>query len=597
MVTLAILSFIAWVLTILAPCVLPVLPVILAGSVGEKGKWYPYIITFSLALSITLFTIILKVSTLFIDIPFSFWKYLSWGILIFLWLTYILPHVWARISTAFGGSRASVGLDKAQNIESSTLRAIFTGAALGPVFSTCSPTYSLLLATVFPVSFLSGVVYTFIYSIGLALMLLLVVHGGRSIISKFRVFADESGWFRRGLGILFLIIGLAIVTGIDKKIETKAIEYFDLSFVENKLIDAFVPKKGVQSSQSLNMPASSSLWDTKKTDMTSGSMSLSGATKVAPPFPLSVKTPYPAPAIPPELTEWINSNPLTMASLKWKVVIIDFWTYSCINCQRTLPYLTAWDRKYRDQWLVILGVHAPEFAFEKKRANVEKAMKTANVAYPVVLDNDFSLWNAYANQYWPAKYFIDREWNIRHTHFGEWAYEESEKVIQYLLSEWSDTITKTDLVSVSISPGTEKNLIQTPETYLGVSRREFASLSKSINPYSFVDPIADNHWTLGWIWKEGPDSITSQKDAKLRLKYTAKNVYLVLWGTWSVRVMLDGKPVSTLAVAGKDVSAGMIEVTSDKMYHIISDTEVGRSRLLELDFSPWVEVFVFTFGS
>ena len=174
MFSLAFVSFIAGVLTILAPCVLPVLPVILAGSVGEKGKWYPYIVTLSLALSIVLFTILLKASTLLIDVPPEFWKYLSGVILLALGLVYIFPHTWTQISSKLFGSGANARLDKAQDIQSSTLRAIVTGAVLGPVFSTCSPTYSLLLATVFPVSFFSGVFYTFLYAIGLSLILLLI---------------------------------------------------------------------------------------------------------------------------------------------------------------------------------------------------------------------------------------------------------------------------------------------------------------------------------------------------------------------------------------------------------------------------------------
>ena len=203
-------------------------------------------------------------------------------------------------------------------------------------------------------------------------MLLLIVHGGRSIIAKFRVFADESGWFRRGLGILFLIIGLMIISGLDKKLETVALEYFNLSFIENQLIDSLVPKKqmsresfspaivtsassGTPHSLSIgsgsSIPSSSST-DASKTGVSPPQIPSSTAispivTPVAPPFPLSVKTPYDAPEI--ALTEWINSNPLTMKSLRGKVVIIDFWTYSCINCQRTLPYMTAWDKKYRDQ--------------------------------------------------------------------------------------------------------------------------------------------------------------------------------------------------------------------------------------------------------
>ena len=135
------------------------------------------------------------------------------------------------------------------------------------------------------------------------------------------------------------------------------------------------------------------------------------------------------------LPEWINSKPLTLESLKGKVVILDFWTYSCINCQRTFPYLVALDKKYRDKGLVIIGAHAPEFAFERKKENVEKAVQEALITYPVVLDNNFALWGAYENKYWPAKYFIDKKGKLRHFHFGEGAYEETEKIVQYLLAE------------------------------------------------------------------------------------------------------------------------------------------------------------------
>ena len=191
MLSLAIVSFIAGILTILAPCVLPVLPVILAGSLGEKSKWYPYLVTFSLAVSIVAFTVLLKASTLLIDVPVEFWKYLSGMILLVLGLVYIFPHAWTRVSSRVFGSRANMSLDKAQDIESSTLRAIVTGAVLGPVFSTCSPTYSLLLATVFPVSFFSGVFYTFLYALGLAFMLLLISLFGGSLVRKLKIYADE----------------------------------------------------------------------------------------------------------------------------------------------------------------------------------------------------------------------------------------------------------------------------------------------------------------------------------------------------------------------------------------------------------------------
>ena len=195
--------------------------------------------------------------------------------------------------------------------------------------------------------------------------------------------------------MILLFVGILIVTGIDKKIETALIERFDVTSLEQGILDRIIP---VAPEHTLSTTAPVKVEPSGST----------AANILIPPVPLSVEHPAPAPEFPASLTEWINSHPLTMASLKGKVVLIDFWTYSCINCQRTLPYLTAWDRKYRDQGLVIIGVHAPEFAFEKIRSNVEQAVKTAGIEYPVVLDNDFTLWNAYNNRYWPAKYFIDR---------------------------------------------------------------------------------------------------------------------------------------------------------------------------------------------
>lgn len=235
--TLLLASFLAGILTILAPCVLPVLPVVLAGSLSEKQKWYPYLVIFSLAVSIVLFTVVLKVSTIFIDIPQSFWKYLSGGILIALWLIYVFPHIWTWIATRLNLSRSSASLDKAQDISSPITRAIATGAALGPVFSTCSPTYTLLLATVFPVSLVAGITYTIVYVLGLSLMLIIIALLGRSIIARLRIVADERSWFKRILGIVFILIGLMIVSWFDKKFETYVLERFDVSGIEIWLID------------------------------------------------------------------------------------------------------------------------------------------------------------------------------------------------------------------------------------------------------------------------------------------------------------------------------------------------------------------------
>ncbi len=596
MVSLAFVSFIAGVLTILAPCVLPVLPVILAGSLTEKERWYPYLVTLSLALSIVIFTVLLKASTAFIDIPSSFWSWLSWGILIFLGLVYLFPHAWARLAWLLQFSKSNTSLDKAQDIGNPLLRAIVTGSVLGPVFSTCSPTYSLLLATVFPVSLISWVIYTLIYALWLSLMLMIVAIWGRSITAKFRGVASETGWFKRTLGVLFILVGVAIVTGFDKKVETAALERFDLSSIEQGIIERFVPQvEHTSTKKTSESPIKKTLVETWVMIKNDTKIPQNDNQKESP--TLSVKVPYPAPEIPASLTEWINSNPLTMKSLKWKVVIIDFWTYSCINCQRTLPYLTSWDQKYRDKGLVIIGVHAPEFAFEKIRKNVEKATLSANIAYPIVLDNGFDLWNAYENRYWPAKYFIDREGNVRHTHFGEGWYEESEKVIQYLLGVDGGP---------SVEPLVSKvpSLEQSPETYLGTGRRA--------NYKSFPAELELNQWMLTpeyiWAktdpngkyakfsdsWKEDADSITAKKSgAGLTFHYKAKDIYLVLGGTGTLGVSTSSKEWWNL---GGDVKNGLLTIDGDRMYHLVHANE-SEEWLLFLDFSAWVQAYAFTFWS
>jgi cytochrome c biogenesis protein CcdA/thiol-disulfide isomerase/thioredoxin len=443
MFTLWTVSFLAGILTILAPCVLPVLPIVLAGSLSEKQKWYPYIVILSLACSVVLFTVLLKASTILIDIPPYFWKGLSGGILIALGCVYIFPHAWSWTLSKFKTKSSTTSLDRAQDIGNPFIRAIATWAALGPVFSTCSPTYAFLLATVFPVSFIAGIGYTFLYAFWLSCMLGLIALWWRSIIARFRGIADERGWFKRTLWIIFVLIGLSIITWFDKKVEIWVLDRFDVSVYERSVFD-LIPKKISTPPIDIIPSIEPSGEPIKAPENTWKIISPSLAPVIQIPEINKVDTieprkeaPLPswekAPEIP--LTEWIDSERLTMAWLKWKVVVIDFWTLWCINCQRTRPYLNAWYEKYRDQWLVIIGVHAPEFAYEKVRSNVEKAIKDQWIWYPVVLDPDFTLWNLYKNQYWPAFYFIDKQWYIRGSHFWEGAYDENEAFIKELLSE------------------------------------------------------------------------------------------------------------------------------------------------------------------
>jgi thiol-disulfide isomerase/thioredoxin len=288
---------------------------------------------------------------------------------------------------------------------------IALGAALGPVFSSCNPTYTVLLAMILPESLTMWLMGLCAYFFGLGMVLLLIAYFGRSIIGRFAFFSNPRGLFRRILWGIILIVGLLIVTGYIKRVETYFIE--KNLFVNTFSFDNQLNKIILKNHNNKNNMCSNGKCDEEKDGWVM--MDVANA---------------------PELTgiaAWINSPPLTMESLRGKVVLVDFWTYSCINCIRTQPYLNTWYEKYEKDGLVIIGVHAPEFAFEKIENNVRESSQKSGIKYPIALDNDFQTWNAYANRYWPAKYLIDKDGNIVYKHFWEWNYEETEKKIQELL--------------------------------------------------------------------------------------------------------------------------------------------------------------------
>lgn len=301
------------------------------------------------------------------------------------------------------------------------------------------------------------------------------------------------------------------------------------------------------------------------------------------------------------IKEWINSKPLTLKELRGKVVLVDFWTYSCINCIRTLPYLKAWHEKYGKSGLVIIGVHTPEFNFEKQRANVEKAVKDFGINYPVALDNDYETWNAYHNHYWPRKYLIDKNGVIRHDHAGEGGYEETEKVIVELLAEIGETV-KTGVNVTAEKP----SFFTTPELYAGfqfarqpLGNPEGFSPGSTVFYKSLSDFEPDTIYAEG-NWTNNPDSLKhAGKDGAIILHYTAAAVNIVASAAkeTTVEVTLDSKPLPK-ELAGADVkfSEGNahVNVKEARLYKIVAGT-YGK-HLLRLETNGPLELFTFTFG-
>ncbi len=542
------LSFLAGILTVLAPCVLPILPVIIGGTLAKEDKKRPLIITLSLSLSIVIFTLLLKATTAFINIPQSFWTWFSSGIIFIFAVSLLFPSLWPRISLWL---KNILGNDQQENKSQKILfkfynkkgfwPAVILGGALGPVFASCSPTYFLILGTVLPASFLVGLINLIVYSLGLGLVMFAIAYAGQRFSKTLNIAADPKGWFKKGLGVLFLAVALLVATGYDKKLSTTLLDngFFDVTKVEQSILDKRDAKEN-----------------------TRGSFEEEGI--------LNIKVPAPDLK---GLTDWINSSPYTsLDELKGKVVLIDFWTYSCINCIRTLPYLQSWHERYADDGLVILGIHAPEFAFERKPENVAKAALDYGLTYSIALDNDFATWKNYNNRYWPAKYLIDKEGNIRYYHFGEGEYDSTEQAITMLLG--------TEMQSSDIVPAQELiKDVQTSETYLGTQRR--ANYAADIS----ADDLKLNQWSLVGDWQSTDESVVANTlPASISMKFHASEANLVIDGDATAIIFIDGEFYKTITIDGA------------KLYTIF-DSEEYREHAVSIEFSgEHVEVFAWTFG-
>ncbi len=559
------LSFFGGVLTVLSPCVLPLLPVIIGGSLTQQSKSRPLIITASLAVSVTAFTLLLKWSTALISVPPRTWSAISGSLVLLLGIVTLFPHLWENVSTRLNLSGRSNALLQKSSRHRNVAGAMLIGLSLGPVFASCSPTYALILATVLPASFVVGVTNLIAYAVGLSAVLLLVAVFGQRLVKRLRWLANPEGWFKRALGVLFIVVGIAIIAGVDKDIETALIKRgFGITQLEQRFVEDIETDM-----------ARKNMIDIKPRDTNQN-------------VEMNVRNPVLAPEI-RGIAAWINSDPLTLEQLRGKVVLIDFWTYSCINCIRTLPYLNAWYETYADDGLVIIGVHSPEFAFEHEFANVQSAVDTYEITYPVALDNDFSTWRAYNNRYWPAKYFIDRTGNVRHAHFGEGDYEESEAVIRALLTEGGEAV-EDKTVDVETEGTFDER--QTPETYLGYDRStRFANEDEltqdAEHTYTLREELDLHEWSLGGTWQIEGEKIIAGADAVLRLRFVAKNVYLVMGAPeiTEIEVRLNEEPSTPVTIG---------EYT---LYFVVNEDELRIGDTVELHVPAGVEMNAFTFGS
>jgi cytochrome c biogenesis protein CcdA/thiol-disulfide isomerase/thioredoxin len=571
MILLILFAFLAGIVTILSPCILPILPVILASSAGQ-GRARPYGIVLGFIASFTFFTLFLSIIVRWLGVPSTSLRIGAIIIIVAMGLSLLLPgttvileKLWNRLASHLPTSNNQSGFGAG----------LLTGLSLGILWTPC---VGPILAAVIALA-LSGTVtlitffITLAFSLGTSLPMLAIIVGGQRLWQRAPWMLRHTQQIQQGFGIVMIITGLALATNLDQRFQLWVAQYWPQSteFLTN------LEKNDIIQQQLTKL----------RPNIPGGSMFsfLSSAT-AAPDFSGG--------------THWINSPPLKLADLKGKVVLVDFWTYSCINCLRTLPYLKDWYAKYQNQGFVIIGVHTPEFEFEKDTTNVTKAALSLGVTYPVVQDNNYSIWNAYHNQYWPAHYLLDKDGIVRHTHFGEGAYLETENEIRQLLGE-------TPMASSLPEPATINRPL-TSETYLGYKRA--ASYDPQLNMvvdkpqnYTFHEPLPTDGVGLQGNWTVGAEAIwAGSAPARLAINFAASQVYLVLSANATtapahLQVQLDGQPLAKKYWTKDMDEQGMITVTDARKYDILNlGADYGR-HTLSLDFDNGIRAYAFTFGN
>ncbi|HYD35739.1 MAG TPA: cytochrome c biogenesis protein DipZ [Vitreimonas sp.] len=578
MIILVTFAFLAGVVTILSPCILPVLPIILSGSVGD-GHRRPLGIVAGFVLSFTFLTLALSSLVKATGVSPDWLRLLAVGVIAVFGVALLLPQVQVVMEKLF--SRLSTLLPR-QNTQDGFIAGMIVGVSLGILWAPCvGPILAavITLALTSEVTFLA-VIITLAYALGTGLPMLAITYGGRALLQRVPWLLRNTARIQKGFGVVMIAIAVALFMNWDRQFQTWVLSTFPGYGVGLTRFEA-TPQVEEQLRR---------LDGTQAPDQTGDQFGFR--------LPQSLSQPgKPAPDV-TEGGSWLNSAPLSLAELKGKVVLIDFWTYSCINCIRTLPYLRGWHEKYADQGLVIIGVHTPEFEFEKKTTNVEMAIADFELKYPVVQDNEFKIWKAYENRFWPAKYLIDAQGNIRYFHSGEGAYDETEAAIQFLLKEAGSSSVSNSLTE-SAEPSFHR--YQTPETYLGYVRHQFFANSfdlkkDGVKGYQAV-PLDTHYWTLDGQWRitrEYTEPV--QAPATLRLQFTGKEVYLVMGADHPTEFLV--KVNGQLQFLGEDVSPdGKGSVAEHRLYKLVKSPELLENATLELVLSPGIKAFAFTFGS
>lgn len=573
---LLILAYLGGVLTIVSPCILPVLPFVFART-GQPFVRSGLPLLAGMAVTFALVASLAAVGGAWVVQLNQYGRWLALVFVALFGLTLLLPRLADRLTRPLvaAGSRLSeaAGNDSRPRPGASFLIGVATGLLWAPC---AGPILGLVLTgAALQGASIGTTLLLLAYAAGAATSLAVALLLGGKVFAAMKRSIGAGEWVRKALGAAMLLGVVAIASGLDTGILAQ-VSTASTGGLEQSLVNRVIGNKNekVGETNIAQLPIEGDL------------PSLDGA------------------------VQWLNSPPLTAESLRGKVVLIDFWTYSCINCLRTLPYLTAWADKYRDQGLVVIGVHAPEFAFEQEVGNVTKAMKKLGINYPVAIDNDFKIWRAFDNQYWPAHYFVDAQGHVRYHHFGEGNYAESEQVIQQLLREAGHKDVGNDLITAKASgvqQGADGQDMRSPETYVGYRRSEnFASTPQIVTDanatYQLPAQPTLNQWGVEGQWMIGSEQATlTAAGGKIGYRFHARDLHLVLGPGQDgkpvrFKVMIDGKAPGD--AHGTDVAAdGSGTVTEQRLYQLVRQPGEVTDHTFTIEFlDPGVNAYAFTFG-
>lgn len=655
--TLLVLAYLGGILTIVSPCVLPVLPFVFARA-GRPFATSILPMLLGMALTFAAVATLAAVGGGWVVQANEYGRIVAMVLL----AIFGLLLLWPNLADHFTRPLVALGNRLSQSAGSDTGRGSVAGSALlgvavGFLWAPCAgPILGLILTG----AALQGAnahtsVLLLTYAAGAATSLALALLVGGKVFQLLKRSLGAGEWIRRGLGVAVLVAVVAIALGLDTGVLTR-LSVASTSSLEQSLVDkagagpeAMRAGGAMRGGNTMAMTGSMSGGSMQGGGAMNGGAMMSaqgamngggamagggvmnggamnggammsaqgamngGAMMSAHGAMAGHSGGLPVEGDMPPLTgaaTWLNTAPLTAAGLRGKVVLVDFWTYSCINCLRTLPYIRAWAQKYKDHGLVVIGVHTPEFAFEKNLDNVRRAVKDLGITYPVAVDNNYAIWGAFYNNYWPADYFVDAQGQIRAHEFGEGDYDKSERVIQTLLTEAGFANVPTDLVSTQgkgVEAAADEQDVKSPETYIGYQRAEnFASAGGFAKDRgnAYTPPAAPqlNQWGLGGVWTvEDEKAVLNNPPGRIVFRFHARDLHLVLGPTADGKpvrfhVLIDGKPPGNSH--GVDVDAtGAGTVTTQRLYQLIRQSGPVQDHTCTIEFEdPGVQAFSFTFG-